>query len=122
VHAHPPPFIISTSTSNVVVYAPAEPVVMSDQLISNGGKFKLVFAERDMKQAMIDFRGISANWFKNQLCPSIRFSRLHALRGQVRSPFLLLYPYTVHIVVRTVCQKQCNVVIFCYSWQQNPAV
>jgi hypothetical protein len=32
------------------------------QLISNGGRFKPVFAERDRKQTMIDLR---TNWFKN---------------------------------------------------------
>jgi hypothetical protein len=41
--------------------------------------FKLAFAERDKKQTMIDLRGISINWFENQLCPSIRLSRLRAL-------------------------------------------
>ncbi len=34
------------------------------------------FAERDRKHTMIDLRGISTNWFKNQLCPFIRLSRL----------------------------------------------
>ncbi len=42
-----------------------------EQLISNGGRFKPAFAKRDKKQTMIDLRGISTNWFKNQLCPSI---------------------------------------------------
>jgi hypothetical protein len=45
-----------------------------EQLISNGGR---AFAERDKKQTMIDLREISTNWFKNQLCPSIRLSRLY---------------------------------------------
>jgi hypothetical protein len=29
---------------------------------------------------MKDLRGISATWFKNQLCPSIRLSRLRTLK------------------------------------------
>jgi hypothetical protein len=37
----------------------------SNGLISNGGRFKPAFAERDKKQTMTDLRGISANWFKN---------------------------------------------------------
>jgi hypothetical protein len=45
-------------------------------VISNGGRFKPAFAARDKKQTMIDLRGISANWFKNQLCPPIRLSIL----------------------------------------------
>jgi hypothetical protein len=48
-------------------------------LISNGGRFKSAFDRRDKKQTMIDLRGISKNRFKNQLCPSIRLSRLRAL-------------------------------------------
>ena len=51
-----------------------------DQLISNGERFKPAFAERVKKQTMIDLQGISTNWFKNQLCSSIRLSRLRALR------------------------------------------
>jgi hypothetical protein len=47
-----------------------------EQLISNGGRFKSTFAKRDKKRTMIDLRGIPTNWFKNQLCPSIRLSRL----------------------------------------------
>jgi hypothetical protein len=46
-----------------------------EQLISNGGRFKPAFAEIDEKQTMIDLRGISANWFGNHICPSIRLSR-----------------------------------------------
>jgi hypothetical protein len=46
-----------------------------EQLISNGGSLP-AFSERDKKQSMIDIRGISKNWFKNQLCPSTRLSRL----------------------------------------------
>jgi hypothetical protein len=38
-----------------------------------------LFAEKDKKQTMIDLRGISTNWFKNHLCPSIKLSRLWAL-------------------------------------------
>ncbi len=38
-----------------------------EQLIS---KSVPAFAKRDKKQTMIDLRGISTNWFKNQLCPS----------------------------------------------------
>jgi hypothetical protein len=45
-----------------------------EQLISNGGRFKPAFSERNKKQTIIDLRGISTNWFKNQLCPSIRLS------------------------------------------------
>jgi hypothetical protein len=51
----------------------------TEQLISKGERFKPAFAERDKKQTMIDLRGISTNWFKNQLRPSIRLSRLRAL-------------------------------------------
>jgi hypothetical protein len=40
--------------------------------------FKPAFAEKDTKQTMTDLRGISTNWFKNHLCPSIRLSRLQA--------------------------------------------
>jgi hypothetical protein len=39
-------------------------------LISNSERFKPAFAERDRKQTMINLRGISPNWFKNQLCSS----------------------------------------------------
>jgi hypothetical protein len=56
-------------------------------LISNGGRFKPAFAKRDWKQTVIDLRGISTNWFKNQLCPSIRLSRMRALNlGQQATP------------------------------------
>jgi hypothetical protein len=51
------------------------------QLISNGGRFKSAFAERDKKQTMIGLRRISSKWFKNQFCPSIRLSRPRAQRG-----------------------------------------
>jgi hypothetical protein len=47
-----------------------------EQLISNGGRFKTAFAERDKKQSMTDLRGIPTNWFKNQFCPSTKLSRL----------------------------------------------
>jgi hypothetical protein len=57
-----------------------ETVVIYEQLISNGGRFKPAFAQRDKKQTMIDIRKISTNWFKNQLCPSTGLSRLWALR------------------------------------------
>jgi hypothetical protein len=50
-----------------------------EQLISISVRFNLAFGERDKKHTMIDLRAISINWFKNQLCPSIRFSRLWAL-------------------------------------------
>ncbi len=49
-----------------------------EQLISNRGRIKPAFAKRDKKQTMIDIRGISTNWFKNQLCPTIRLFRLRA--------------------------------------------
>jgi hypothetical protein len=48
------------------------------QLISNGGRFKLAFFKKDKKQTMIDLREISTNCIKNQLCPSVRLSRLWA--------------------------------------------
>jgi hypothetical protein len=51
-----------------------------EQLTSNGERFKPAFAERVKKQTMIDLGGISTNWFKNQLCSSIRLSVLRALR------------------------------------------
>jgi hypothetical protein len=50
-----------------------------EQLISNVGSFKPAFDERDQKQTLIDLRGISTNWFKNQFCPSVRLSGLQAL-------------------------------------------
>jgi hypothetical protein len=53
------------------------PGLLKRYLISNGGRFKPAFAEKDQKQTMIDLRGISTNWLKNQLCPSIRLSRLN---------------------------------------------
>ncbi len=53
-----------------------------EQMISNGGKFKPAFAEKDKKQTMIDLRGISTNWFKSQLCPSILLSMLRAPQGR----------------------------------------
>jgi hypothetical protein len=34
---------------------------------SNGERLKPALGERDKKQTMIDLRGISTNWFKNQL-------------------------------------------------------
>jgi hypothetical protein len=43
-------------------------------MISNGGGFKSTFAERDKKQTLIDLIGILTNWFKNQLCPSIKLT------------------------------------------------
>ncbi len=43
-----------------------------EQLISSGGRFNRAFAKRDNKQTMTDLRGISTNWFKNQLRPSIQ--------------------------------------------------
>jgi hypothetical protein len=52
-----------------------------EEVISNGGRLKPAFAEIDKKQTMIDLRGISTNWFENQLCSSIRFSRLRARYG-----------------------------------------
>jgi hypothetical protein len=49
----------------------AEQVITEQkQLISNGGRFKPAFAERDRKQTMIDLRGISSNWFKTSFVPS----------------------------------------------------
>jgi hypothetical protein len=41
------------------------------QLISNGGGFKLAFAERDKKHKMIDLRGISSNWYKTQFLKNL---------------------------------------------------
>jgi hypothetical protein len=52
-----------------------------EQLTSNGGRFNPAVAEREKKETMIDLRGISTNWFKNQLCPSMRLSRLRAVLG-----------------------------------------
>ncbi len=46
--------------------------------ISKGGRSNPAFAERDRKHTMIDLGEISTNWFKNQLCPFIRLSRLRA--------------------------------------------
>jgi hypothetical protein len=43
-------------------------------MISNGRRFKPAFAKRDKEQKMIDLRGISSNWFKNQFCPSTMLS------------------------------------------------
>jgi hypothetical protein len=43
------------------------------------GGLNLAFAETDKKRTMIDLRKKSTNWFINQLCPSIRLSRLCAL-------------------------------------------
>ncbi len=40
---------------------------------------------------MIDLRGISTNWFKNQLCPSIRLSRLRAWYGTTSKSLSLLW-------------------------------
>ncbi len=67
-----------------------------EQLISNGGRFKPVFSERDQKQTMIDLRGISTNWFKNQLCHSIRISRLRAQNGN----FVMLKTSELGIVLK----------------------
>jgi hypothetical protein len=51
-----------------------------EQVISNGGRFKPAFAERDKKTMIhVDLRGISTNWFKTQLRPSEGFKRLQAL-------------------------------------------
>jgi hypothetical protein len=50
-----------------------------EQPTSNIGRFKPAFDERDKKQILIDLRGISTNWFKNQCCPSVRLSRLRSL-------------------------------------------
>jgi hypothetical protein len=47
-----------------------------EQLISNGKRFNLAFAVRDMQKIMIDLREISTIWFKNQQCPSTRLSSL----------------------------------------------
>jgi hypothetical protein len=37
-----------------------------EQVTSNGERFNPAFAERDKKQTMVDLRGRSTNWFKNQ--------------------------------------------------------
>jgi hypothetical protein len=39
------------------------------QRISNGGRFKPAFDEKDKTQTMIDIRGISTNWFKASFVP-----------------------------------------------------
>jgi hypothetical protein len=59
------------------------------QLICNCGMLKPAFAERDKKQTMTDLRGISTNWFENQLCPSKRLSMLWAWYGSSTVPVLL---------------------------------
>jgi hypothetical protein len=60
-----------------------------EQLTSNGGRFKPPFAEKDKKQTMKDLRRISSNWFKNQLYPFKRLSRLRALGQRARNdPYL----------------------------------
>jgi hypothetical protein len=41
-------------------------------------RFRPTFDERGKSQTLMDLRGISKNWFKNQFCPSIRLSRLRA--------------------------------------------
>jgi hypothetical protein len=75
-----------------------------EQLISSGGRFKLAFAARDKKQTMFDLRGISRNWFKNQLCPSIRLSILWALgqniqrRGSILTWIVILSVYGADII------------------------
>ncbi len=51
-----------------------------EQMISNGARFKSAFAIRDKKQTTVDLRWIPTNWFKNQLCPSIRFQGLRMYR------------------------------------------
>ncbi len=58
----------------------------TEQLTSKGERFKPTFAERDKKQTWKDLRGISSNWFKNQLCPSIRLSKLWALHKELIEP------------------------------------
>jgi hypothetical protein len=51
--------------------------------------FKPAFAKRDKKQTMIVLREIPTNWFKTQLFPSIRLSRLWAqMRGLKKKRFL----------------------------------
>ncbi len=50
-----------------------------EMVVMKSRSLESAFAERNKKQIMIDLRGISSNWFKNQLCPSIRFSWLGAL-------------------------------------------
>ncbi len=65
-------------------------------LISNGGRFKLAFAEIDKKQTMIDLRGISTNWIKNQLGSSIRLSRLYGfclLREHSATQNIIFLPF-----------------------------
>jgi hypothetical protein len=58
--------------TNFVCFTSSTP----ETIVMNSDSFKLGFAERDKKQTMIDLRGISTNWLKNQLCPSTRLSRL----------------------------------------------
>ncbi len=56
-----------------------ETVVMHNCSL-NGERFRPAFAERDNKPTIIDLRGNSTNWFKNQLYLSTRLSRLRAQR------------------------------------------
>ncbi len=44
------------------------------------------FAERDRKHTMIDLRGISTNWLKNQLCPFIMLSGYGLSRSHLAGP------------------------------------
>jgi hypothetical protein len=81
--ARPPTFTQFTITYKVVVYAPAEwadTLTLFHLLVKVCTLwFEPSFVDRDKKQTRIDLRGISTNWFKNQLWFSTRLSRLRAL-------------------------------------------
>jgi hypothetical protein len=74
--------------------------VGQEQLIPNGGRFKPAFAERDKKQAVIDFRGISSNQFKTGYAPPLGFLGYELWANQVkRSSRSWLNRSVLHLVI-----------------------
>jgi hypothetical protein len=55
------PYMPLSPVNAVNIHAPDNGDGGHKQLISNGGRYKPSFAERDRKQIMIDLRGISSN-------------------------------------------------------------
>jgi hypothetical protein len=55
------PYLPLSPVNAVNIHTPDNGDGGHKQLISNGGRYKPAFAERDKKQIMIDLRGISSN-------------------------------------------------------------
>ncbi len=77
-------------------------------LISNAERFKPAFAERDKKQTMIDLRGFSTNWCKNQF-----YVPPQAFLGYGLCIFIYLSIYhTLGLVYTEEVGDHCKKVVF----------